>query len=68
MAPIYTNLINVWPHTNWAMGTNNLTAVFEVVLIDVALVKGFLYYMASSTAFASMYAIYMRLAVVSFAS
>ena len=39
----FTAVTDVWPHANWAVVTNNLTAIIEVVLIDVALVGGFLY-------------------------
>ena len=35
--------IDVFSCANWAMVTNNLTAVIEVALIDVSLVEGFLY-------------------------
>ena len=40
---IFTLVINVWPKVNWAMVTNNLTAVIEVMLIDGALDEGFLH-------------------------
>ena len=43
MAQIFTAIIIVWPSANWAMAINNLTSVIEVTLIDVTLVKGFLY-------------------------
>ena len=37
-APIFTVITEVWPRANWAMVTNNLTMIIEVVLIE-----GFLY-------------------------
>ena len=42
-APIFTAVIDVWPCTNWAIFTNHLTAAIEVALINVTLVKRFLY-------------------------
>ena len=38
-----TAVTDVWPRANWAIVTNNLTAIIEVVQIDVAIVEGFLY-------------------------
>ena len=37
-ATIFTVINEVWPRANWAVVTNNLTVIIEVVLI-----KGFLY-------------------------
>ena len=42
-APIFIAVINVSPHAYWEQVTNNLTAVFEVTLIVVALSKALLY-------------------------
>ena len=40
---IFTVVISVWSHANWAMVPNNLTAVIEVTLIDFTFVAGFLH-------------------------
>ena len=36
-APIFIVVINVWPHANWEMVTNNLTAVVDVTLGETLL-------------------------------
>ena len=38
-APIFTMITKVWPCANWAVVTNNLTVIIEVVIIE-----GFLYH------------------------
>ena len=40
-APFFTEVTEVWPRANWAVVTNNLSTIIEVVQIDVALVEGF---------------------------
>ena len=43
LPPLFIVLLDGWPPAIWAIVRNNLTAVIEVVLIDVALLVGFLY-------------------------
>ena len=36
---IFTMVINVWPHANWTMVTNNIITVIDVTLTDVTLMR-----------------------------
>ena len=48
-APIFTVITDSWPHANRAMVTNNSTVIIEVMLINVVLIKSFLYYCTNYT-------------------
>ena len=39
---LFTVISEVWSLANWAVVTNNLTMIVEVMLIDVILIEGFL--------------------------
>ena len=43
-ALIFTVITEVWPCANWAMVTNNLTVIIEVMLTEVVLIDSFLYW------------------------
>ena len=43
-APIFTVITEVWPRANRAVVTNNSTVRIKVVLIEVVLIKGFVYF------------------------